>query len=743
MKILLCAIAIFLSSQLGVAQVTEPTNNPCKINFDKKSGDYQLMYDGIIIATIKASAGQNVVKEGEQVDNGTVNNAVTQTIKFNGTGLRVKAVVSASSQAIAAETRGSQQQEFPIVRTTIGNPSVNRRNNAVYDRYSDWVLEIKTNNGKHQINSSPGENKGKKFFIEASGDDVTFVFKPLFYQKHKGIKYFKPRSYEVWKQPVTGWSSWWAYFRNFNEKNLDELLSVWKQKQMADFGYKYIQIDDVYQGANDAGHSAPEKGPNGYFATGPGTWLQWKKDLFPNGLKGYVQTVNKAGFSPAVWMGCFFTATDSVKKHPAWFIQDSTGNASIGNWVTYAINSENKEAGERLIRPVFRGWKNAGMKYVKIDQLRHYLYDNMHNNLGFFKDKNYGPDDVFRGYLSIARKELGRETFILSCWGVLPQSVGLADACRIGGDGYGPVTMQQYNSWNGIVWINDPDHCDVYPQYKAAETGNVKNVAETKATLGETRLRPSLASVAGCMLLLSDKPAVYKNDENLDGVKRASPVLFSVPGQLYDYDEIKSKILPGLNTTTIKDGANPTIIDADQYGAVCPWWLNEINRGFELWNVLSRMNWTKEAMPADQVSFAKLGLDDKKEYLVFEFWNKEFLGTRKSYFPVKAIEPNEINTFAIREKTDHPQIISTNRHLTQGGYDLLDVAWNQNNLSGKSKVVKNDKYELYIYLPEGYSLRSALVENKKMDIIVKDHVAIISYTPTVTGDVTWKIAFSR
>jgi hypothetical protein len=742
MKTVLYTIAVLLSFQLGFGQLAEPTNNPCKINFNKKSGDYQLIYDGVVIATIKAAAGKNIVKEDDRVDN-AVNNAISQTIKFTGAGLRINAVVSASTQAIAAETRTPQQDEFPIVRTTIGNPSVNRRNNAVYDRYSDWVLEIKTNDGAHQITSTAGQKNENKFFITADGDEITFIFKPLFYQQHKGITYFKPRSYNVWKQPVTGWSSWWAYQRNFDENKLDDLLSVWQEKQMADFGYKYIQIDDVFQGGNDAGHNAPKKGPNGYYATGPGTWLQWKKDLFPGGLLGYTQKVTKAGFNPGGWMGCYFTATDSVKKHPEWFIQDSVGNASIGSWVTYAINSENKQAVETLIRPAFRGWKEAGMKYVKIDLLRHYLYDNMHNNMQFFKDKNYTPDDVFRQYLTIARQELGKETFILSCWGVLPQSVGLVDACRIGGDGYGPATMQQYNSWNGIVWINDADHCDVYPKYKPAEVGNVKSVEETKATLAETRLRPSLASIAGCMLILSDKPAVYKKDENLEGVKRASPVLFSVPGQLYDYDEVKTKKLPGLNLTAINSGAKPSIIDADQYGAVCPWWLNEINRDFENWNVLSRMNWTKDAMPPTSVSFAKLGLDSKKEYLVFEFWNKEFVGVCKDSFTAKTLQPKEINTFAIREKTNHPQIISTNRHLTQGGYDLLSATWKQNILTGKSKVVKNDTYTLYVYLPEGYSIQFASMENIKMDITVHDHVAIISYTPVVTGDVHWKIAFAK
>ena len=46
--------------------------------------------------------------------------------------------------------------------------------------------------------------------------------------------------------------------------------------------------------------------------------------------------------------------------------------------------------------------------------------------------------------------------------------------------------------------------------------------------------------MAGAMLLLSDRPDVYADDNNLEGVKRSGPILFTVPGQLYDFDPRKS-----------------------------------------------------------------------------------------------------------------------------------------------------------------------------------------------------------
>ena len=83
-----------------------------------------------------------------------------------------------------------------------------------------------------------------------------------------------------------------------------------------------------------------------------------------------------------------------------------------------------------------------------------------------------------RRYFEVIREEVGPDVFILSCWGVLPEVIGRADGCRLGGDGYGPLTLQQYNSWNGVVWHNDPDHCDIRPTWSPAEAGNVANVKQ-------------------------------------------------------------------------------------------------------------------------------------------------------------------------------------------------------------------------------------------------------------------------
>ena len=52
--------------------------------------------------------------------------------------------------------------------------------------------------------------------------------------------------------------------------------------------------------------------------------------------------------------------------------------------------------------------------------------------------------------------------------------------------------------------------------------------------------------------------------------------------------------------------------------------------------------------------------------------------------------------------TDHPQLLSTSRHITQGVLDVVEESWDaaSHSLTGKSQVVAGDPYELRIALPQ-------------------------------------------
>lgn len=716
----------------------EPPNAGLTANWAK--GELTLTYEGKVLFSGKPTADGPIEFKQEVRRK---RQAITQEIILRGKGIKLYGPVKTSREGLAAETDGEAQKKFPLIRTSIGGGSRSLRNNAVYDRQRDWMLEASATD-RVAVGGDP-ESENLPFRLAVFGDEIRLVFRPRFYQRHKNIAHFRPWTYPIRKDSITGWSSWWAYMRNFSQKDCDELLAVWKEKQFADYGYRFIQIDDCFQ--NEFGKGQGREGYPGthktYVARGPETWLDWRKDLYPAGITGYASACRNAGFEPAVWIGSYFTDNELITRHPDWFIRGQDGKPFVAPWASCSVDSTNKVAMDTLVRPTFSGLRKTGISYVKVDLLRHYLYDCLHHNLDYCKAHGVTADEMYRKYLGAIREELGPDTFLLSCWGVLPESVGIADACRIGGDGYGPMTMQQYNSWNGIVWRNDPDHCDVYPHFKPAEAGNVAKTTAVEASPADTIVRPALASIASCMLMLSDRPQVYRDEANLRGLRRAAPVLFSVPGQLYDFTPDRSRNLIRVPRTSITNGADPSPIDALQFGTINPWWLNEYNLlpGGN-WVVLNRINWSNQAAAKTTVTVADIGLDPQKEYVAYEFWSNRYLGLCKDGALVfDELPAMGISSIAIREATDHPQVVSTNRHLSQGAVDLAFVGWNERILAGKSRVVAGDRYEVAVRVPEGYQLKAGTIDGKPADITTDGELLRVACVPASTGEVVWRLEF--
>lgn len=659
-----------------------------------------------------ASAGSfGVGLSIEETRANAIEQRVTLTAFAAATEVLLDGTVLASPEAFSAETLGPAQERFPLVRNHSGL-GVNMRDNAVYDRRFDWVLIGPTN--EHTRITPQTTESGNTFQFEARGATLTLIFRPRFYGQHKNLRYFEPWRYQIWPESVAGWCSWWPFFTQISQEIVAKTADV-LARQLRDYGYEYVEIDDGYQAGE--GLVAEGSGRTGM----PETWLN-TNERFPHGLTHLESLIRTYGLLPALWAGVYFTDTDVVESHPDWFIQGDDGAPHRGPWIGYAVDATNQAALDAIVRPLYRAVRAQGWRYMKVDTLRHYLYDALYPCRAALAAHGTTPEAMFRALLSAIRAELGHDTYMLACWGVLPEAIGIADGCRLGGDGFGPVTLQQYNSWNNVVWRNDPDHCDITP-------------------VGEEIIRPTLVSLAGAQLLLTDKPEVYEDDAKIAGARRAAPVLLTLPGQLYDYDPRKSDaVIAGQRNEN--GGADAGPIDADQWGDLCPWWLLDIHRPFESWAVLGRLSW--QALPEASVRFTDLGWSATGEYLVYEFWTQHFLGVFQSEFTVPAQQPLDTRVYAIRPLLDRPQLVSTSRHVTQGGVDLSDLYWDDAacSLSGTSDVVATDNYTLKVYLPMGYSLRDATVDGTPTIAYTEGRLVTVSWTPQHSGSVAWVLACS-
>lgn len=719
-------------SQADDAGTPAPPNTWPDLHVDGSTSSITLAYNGsdclsgkLYLSTssgrkLLADAGIPIVSPGETISaERFVNIGLQKSLgdrdaresafhfEFNGAAkgesLLLDGVVSGSDETFLAETLSESQMRFPLIRTSSGQ-SRNLRNNAVYDRQFDWALSV-TADDAIRFEDDEKADGFRRFKLVLSGPPFTLSFRPRYYQKHRNISFFEPWRYRIWEKSVQGWCSWWAYFDKIDQRIIHKIADIFQSK-LLDYGYRYIQIDDGYQRA-----------VNGTVQDFLNT-----NEKFPDGLAALASYISGRQLDPAIWVSSEGNA-QMAGEHPEWFIPGADGKPFQGPWIGYGINGAKPEAVDQLVRPLYRALRQQGWRYVKIDTLRHLLYDVIYETNSYFEKINYAPTKAFRNFLGAAREELGEDTYLLACWGVLPEAVGIANGCRLGGDGFGPATLTQYNSWNNVVWRNDPDHVDL-------------------GVAGEEIIRPVLISMAGAQMMLSDKISFYENESNLEGARRSSPVLFTKPGQLYDYDMIRTEnLLKGLRNANGGQFAGP--LDADQWGVNCPWWLMEVDRPFEHWFVLAHMSW--EPLPVSKVRFADLGLPEDRQYAIYEFWSKRYLGVFSSSFDVPAQDAKETRVYSIRTVQDHPQIISTNRHISQGGADLVEVNWSDstNTLHGASNVVKADRYEISFRIPKGYRLSRGVIDGAPAQISNDGDLMVLGAVPKQTRQISWQAVFTR
>jgi len=727
MLVMAVSVTIGVGAVAG-REVQPPPNAPARVKYDQAGGTLELHYHGtpILRATVTAQTSDGTEVTGAAVkmaSSAAPGEKVEQRLRFvlakprKSVGLLLGGTVTASAEAFPAETLSEAQKRFPYVRNCAGLSS-NLRNNAVYDRRWDWVL-IGPGDGATRIAPTRQQKQQRVFSWASRGPTLELVFRPRFYQRHMGFQYYEPWTYRVWKGSLTGYCTWWSYRGGFTQKTLDTMLAVFRRKHLPDFGYQYMQFDNCYQKGN---------------GSAPWNWLNWDKRKYPGGWKYAIKAIRDAGMKPGIWVHRVHRPSDPgvkevIDKHPDWFVPGADGKPHQQHGFC-SLNVLNKKAVDTMIRPLYRGLAKQGWDYVKIDGTGDLLraYQNK-KCAAFFNNNPTTPEQSLRLWDIIAREELGPHVYVLACHTVWNARcvIGLVDGARLSNDGFQPRTLAQYNFMEGVVWRNDPDHCDVMGTW-LMDTDAEMAVFGTEAPVPVRAIvRPAICAMSGTVLMVSDKAEVYEKDTNIEGMKRSAPVLFTVPGQLY-----------GLGRRTV------------------PWWMQEIDRPFDHWSVLARFQWGQKekakhvyhftGAPSQEVKFADLGLHDDREYLVFEFWSQKYLGRFTGSFTAPAMDKNNgMQVFAIREARPHPWILSTTRHLSQGGVSLSNVTWDarRNVLSGKSAVVIGDPYVLTVHVPDGFRLAGAEVGGEKASAESRGRTAAVRIAPSATETVTWTVRFAR
>ena len=115
-------------------------------------------------------------------------------------------------------------------------------------------------------------------------------------------------------------------------------------------------------------------------------------------------------------------------------------------------------------------------------------------------------------------------------------------------------------------------------------------------------------------------------------------------------------------------------------------------------------NWQDHEDDAD-FELDALGLSaSKKDYLVHDFWMRQYLGTVSRSVTLLNIPSRSVKLLCLREEQDVPQLLATDMHWTQGSVEILSAGWDSKSESYLlvCKPPRQAEGTCFIHVPEDY-----------------------------------------
>lgn len=630
--------------------------------------------------------------------------------------VKSKVTLHLSKEAINIKPNRAKYEEAIIGQ--VGRPTIEGIN-GVYDITQDLLIDWHGCNWKW-ISNKFKENEDGTLEVEL---EIELGAKPLFvnlrmqyYRRHLGYSYHKPWEFRPNLKPLVGWCSWEAFRRDVTQENIEDVSRFFGEK-LKDYGLEYIQIDDGFQ------KMPLPLDPKESLAKG---WLETNSQ-FPKGHKGAVEAIEKEGLKAGIWTNANITNEEFAKEQGKYLIKGNDGKPMLGEWIDFLIDCS-EEALDKHIAPFYKGLKEYGYDYFKTDAIRHLLLDGLHEAVRQGLMSNEEAENKFRAYMKCARENIGDDAYFLASWGILSEVIGLVDSCRIAMDAnptWAGIRMQIVESarWfhtQRILFLIDPDHI-------CART----NVEWARSIC-------SLVSLSGGLYMLSDPLKDY-DETRLDIIKRTMPTLKTFAGETGNLDltypaftwtKLHGFAVPRENPVEAEDitveeainmaGNYESMNDAHPFSAL---WNIHIDKDYRRWSVVGRFATVplKESM----LQFENLGLNNDTEYLVFDFWEKKYLGRYKNQISCKALDLGHCQVMSCTEVKEHPQVIASTRHVSMDDISIKSQTFENNLLSLDIEGVTNSKEEYFFHIPKGYTVKKVKSTSANINYSLSDEILTI------------------
>jgi NPCBM/NEW2 domain/Melibiase/Alpha galactosidase C-terminal beta sandwich domain len=514
-----------------------------------------------------------------------------------------------------------------------------------------------------------------------------------YYRDKMGIKYFTPIDKSNFPLPPSGWCTWYYYYQQINESEVKQ-NARWIADNLKDYGAQYVQIDDGWQG------------------TGRVYTRDWTNvsDKFPGGMDKLAAYIKSVGLTPGIWIAPHGQSNDAVVKNlPAIFLRKPDGTSASETWEGRYLVDPSIPESQKYLKDLFTKLAGWGYEYFKIDG-QPVVVGEYKAKKSFMKQPGDDTVAMYRRTLESIRAAIGPRRYLLGCWGMPIEGVGIMNGSRTGGDvvldwagGFMlalRTTMQNYYLHN-VAWYTDPDTM----------------LVRAPLTLDQARAWATLQGLSGQAIMGSDR-LMDLSAERVELLRRVYPAVDIRPLDLFPAER------------------NKHILDLK---------INHLDRSYD---VVGLFNYDETKSEQITLNWKDLGLPEKTPVHVYDFWNNEYLGAWEEGMTFN-LSPTSCRVLTLLPATDKIQLISTNRHITQGWIDLIVLNRNDasNTFTGKSNVVKSDPYELRFVFPRGknFKIKGATARSSAGNLPVKiaNHQgwATAQLISPRTTQVSWSITF--
>ncbi len=512
-------------------------------------------------------------------------------------------------------------------------------------------------------------------------------------------------------------------------------------EKMKPYQFHVMQIDDKWQ------DGVRENGPNRNFSRVD------PKGPYPNGMTSTASYIKEKGLVPGIWyipfagtwndpfwadkQHLFLKQGKSADNHLRKTAKDQKIDVPslpekewpyVARWGGTCLDVTHPETQEYIRRTADTLANKWGYKYFKMDGLWTGTGTRLQYVNAAYKDDDLGqptrfnpaitPIEAYAKGLDIIRDTVGDDVFLLGCCQAqnvrsFGPSIGRLDAMRVGPDNganpaslvKGPEFSSRVYFLNKRVWYNDPD-----PVY----VRNSFPIEMAKTSVSWTGISGSLHSSS---YQYTDLPK-----ERYDILLRSIPshsLLTARPVDFLDSETPRVWHLADLGSTTRKD-------------------------------VIGLFNWDIKNVQQVATPLERMDLPAADRYVGFNFWDNRFVAPFSKEIGA-TLPPGGCAILSVRPETDHPQIVSTSRHLLQGVVDLKNETWSPapQTLGGISSVIANDEYELRAVVPvgESWQLKEVVLDNPPAGVTT----SFVQSGPTIrikiispdSEDIKWNLVFAK